>query len=360
MIVESRTFPSPCRLVVLFSLVVLMVSACGKKTPPEPIAAAPPPAVEGFTAEVSDGRVLLEWSVTHHRDGAAAAADERLIIQRSLVLWKDRQCRECPPLALHQAADLNPKSPAPAVLEEGRYRWADRDVTLGEVYRYQIALVERGGRTLSVSPPLHVWMIEPPAAPAALSAAPEPRGITLQWEDPGGIEQALAQGAAVAYRVERWNPEEGWVPLSRTPVRGNGFLDAQVDVGATYNYRVTSLYEAGDAVVYGDSAEIQGIAAPEAVSPPPPETVWIIPHGANLEVYWSESGEAVRGYHVYRKHGREIARLTAQPVTGPPFVDEAVEKNEVYLYAVSCVSSGASQREGLLSKWVEIRNVSFD
>jgi len=360
MIVDGRTFPSPLRRVVLVSLVVLMLSACGKKTPPKPIAEVPPPVVEGFTAEVSGGRVLLEWSVTRQRGDKAAGADERLIIQRSLVQWKDRQCRECPPLALHQVADLNPKSPAPAVLEDGRYRWADRNVALGEVYRYQIALVERGGRALSISSPLHVWMMEPPPAPTALSAVAELRGIMLQWKDPEGIEPALAQGATIAYRVERWDPEKEWVPLSRTPVRGNGYLDAQVDVGAMHKYRVTSLYEAGDALVYGNSAEIEVIAAPEAVAPPPPETVWIIPHGGSLEVYWSESVQGVGGYHVYRKQGREITRLTAQPVAGPPFVDAAVEKNEVYLYAVSCVSSGASQREGLLSKWVEIRNVSFD
>jgi len=76
-------------------------------------------------------------------------------------------------------------------------------------------------------------------------------------------------------------------------------------------------------------------------------------------VHWTESEGKVFGYHVYRRDGEQITRLTANPLKHPPYTDSSAKKNEVYFYAVSAVSTSAQQQEGLLSKWVEIRNDLF-
>ena len=96
--------------------------------------------------------------------------------------------------------------------------------------------------------------------------------------------------------------------------------------------------------------------------PPPPGKVWITPaHGA-LEIHWTESDVNTAGYNVYRKEGKgeEIIRLNANPVQHQPFVDHGVKKGGVYYYAVSAVSARGDHKEGLASKWVEVRNLLGD
>ena len=109
----------------------------------------------------------------------------------------------------------------------------------------------------------------------------------------------------------------------------------------------------------GDSLPSQ-VKAPDAVPPPPPGNVWVIPVKGALEVHWIPSEGKVEGYHVYRREGKEIIRLTATPVQKPPYVDSTVRKNVVYAYAVSAVGNQAGKREGLLSKWAEMRSLMID
>jgi hypothetical protein len=97
--------------------------------------------------------------------------------------------------------------------------------------------------------------------------------------------------------------------------------------------------------------------APDTLTAPPPQSVWVIPGKGGLEVQWLESEGKVVGYHVYRRQGQDIIRLTANPLSRPPFIDQAAKKGETYFYAVSAVSPGPEHREGLLSKWTEVHNV---
>ena len=79
-----------------------------------------------------------------------------------------------------------------------------------------------------------------------------------------------------------------------------------------------------------------------------------------LEIHWTESDGKNGGYHVYRREGKEIIRLTASPVQHPPFVDHGAKKGSTYSYAVSAVSTQADHKEGLLSKWTEVRNLLME
>jgi hypothetical protein len=79
-----------------------------------------------------------------------------------------------------------------------------------------------------------------------------------------------------------------------------------------------------------------------------------------LEVHWLKSEGNVEGYHIYRREGKEISRLTATPVQNPPYLDRSIKKNVVYAYAVSSVGNQTGKREGLLSKWAEIRSLMLE
>ncbi len=77
-------------------------------------------------------------------------------------------------------------------------------------------------------------------------------------------------------------------------------------------------------------------------------------------MHWLPSEGKVEGYQVYRREGKEIIRLTTTPVKNPPYLDSTVKKNVIYSYAVSAVGNQAGKREGLVSKWVEIRSLMID
>lgn len=109
--------------------------------------------------------------------------------------------------------------------------------------------------------------------------------------------------------------------------------------------------------IFGESSPVVMARAPETLLPPPPNSIWVVPAKGALEIRWTESDGKVGGYHVYRREGKEIIRLTSSPIQHPPFVDHGVKRNATYFYAVSAVSAQAENKEGLLSKWAEMRNL---
>jgi hypothetical protein len=256
---------------------------------------------------------------------------------------------------------IDPARPAPAVREGNTFAWVDKAVSAQRAYRYQVVLRDPKGQVLSSSNTSVAKVIAPPPALKNLAAATEQRGIMLQWK-PGIVKTTKGSFSPgeTEFLVERHGPEGVWGKLSATSVRGNSFLDSGVASNQTYDYRVTPVYLFEDTLILGEPSVFLQAKAPEALPPLPPGTVWVIPIKGALEVHWLKSEGQVEGYHVYRREGKDIIRLTATPVQNPPYVDQTVRKDVVYAYAVSAVSNQAGQREGLLSKWAEIRSLMLD
>ena len=200
----------------------------------------------------------------------------------------------------------------------------------------------------------------PPPAPLKLTAAPEAKGIRIQWKAPKKGTDGDPLKEKLQFLLERRSIQGEWEPISPIPVDGNTFLDAAVKGNQVYDYRVTSLFVLEQNTVPGDFSEVKGIKAPVVNTlPVPPHTVWVVPAQGPLEIHWTEVDGQVRGYHVYRREGKEITRLTADPVSHSPFRDNQVRKNIIYFYAISVVSPDPPYNEGLLSDWVEIKSHSF-
>ena len=272
---------------------------------------------------------------------------------KSELQWTKRDCLDCPALSQETVQTINPAYPETAVIKKNEIVWLDKSVVPNHAYRYQIGLLDSRGNVLSSSNEAVAALLPSPPAPRDLTSAQEAQGILLRWRS-----KAPAEGN-IRFVVERRSRNEAWEKISEMPIKGNSFFDPAVASNQLYDYRVYTLLVAGKTNIWGKSATAYNVKAPGALPPPPPENVWIIPAQGALEVRWTESDGAVAGYHVYRKEGKEIIRLTVNPIKHPPYIDRSAKPNRVYSYAVSAVSSKAGQREGLLSKWVEIRNVQF-
>jgi hypothetical protein len=337
----------------IISLCVLsvLVSGCGKKLFPKAPGAAPAPQVKDLSAQVVPRSVELSWSPV----AAGGTSANGYSILKAEVKWENRDCLECPSPDMRpvQRMDVAAK-PGP----DGKLRWADTDISYHRAFRYQITVVDVRGNSLSLSNPATAIIYPGPAAPVNVVAATQPQGILIQWKPVlKDLEGKDLQGANVSFRVERMSGEKGWEKASPSPVKGNSYYDQAISPDQSYSYRVVPvLYIDGEAV-FGEPSATVLVKGPESIPPAPPDKVWVVPaHGA-IEIHWTESEGKNSGYQVYRREGKEIIRLTATPVKHPPFVDHGAKKGLTYFYAVSAVSSQTDHKEGLLSKWIEVRNL---
>ncbi len=351
-----HTLPNSARYkhfgIIFICLMTFALTSCGKKMFPKTTGGEIPPQIKDMSAQVMPRSVEISWTPV----AAAPGKGLRYAIMRSELKWENRDCLECPTVDQREVQSID-ASAARAPLVEGRLRWTDTDVSYRRAFRYQISIMDEKGKQLSVSNPAIAKVFPGPVAPVNLTAATQPQGILINWKPVlKDIEGNNLKGD-LSFRIERLSGEKSWERASPSLVKGNSYLDQSVASERGYSYRVVPVLFIDNSAVYGEPSAQVVAKAPNSVPPPPPASVWVVPaHGA-LEVRWTESEGKNAGYHVYRREGKEIIRLTSSPIQHPPFVDQGAKKNVTYFYAVSAISAQPEHKEGLLSKWTEMRNL---
>jgi len=342
---------------IFFSGVVL--TGCGKKGLPRPIRYVPPPPMEDLEGRVQAQGVRLSWSA------GKPDPDDRFnycfSVQRARIGAEEERCPTCPPLTQRELVCLDPANPRPAVMQNGRMIWEDREVPADGFYRYQV-VARDSKRPLAYSNAVTLRVLPPPPSPLDLAARSEPDGVILAWRRPPLEPRSSGSGrkAPLHFWVERRSGDGAWERISPVPVEDENFVDSVVTPGKLYDYRVTSVLLSEPNPIPGGFAEVSEVRAPATPeSLPPPHTVWVVPAQGSLEVHWTEVDQEVKGYHVYRRQGGEITRLTADPVDHPPYLDRHTRPNAVYFYAVSVVGAYPPYTEGLTSKWIEMKSHVF-
>jgi hypothetical protein len=280
-------------------------------------------------------------------------------VVRTDIKWENRNCADCPVPGGREVLRLDLAFPRGIEMRAGRAYWKDTSVSPSRAYRYQVMLIDDRSQVVVQSNTALVKVVPPPAPPRDLNATGSPQGIMLQWKATQRDADGQPPAGELQYLVERASLQGQWEKLSSAFVRGNSFLDPAPTPNQVYQYRVTPILNFEGTGVYGESIILSGVKAPEELPPPPPGKVWVIPSKGKLEIQWTTVEGNHVGYHVYRREGSEIIRLTATPIDKPPFKDANIKPNVVYGYAVSTVSHPPNQKEGLLSRWVEMRSVSF-
>jgi hypothetical protein len=353
---EARCFTG----LVPFIFLVLLLPGCGAQAPPRPITKEAPPQVKNLGVKVRPAGVELDWTIPDQLLSSPKDAGYSFSVLRSDLSWENRSCPDCPALSQQEILRIQAAHPDPAQLQGKDITWVDPNVSPDHAYRYQVAVLDNKDRRLSLSAPAIAKVLTPPPTPSHLVAVTERQGILLRWKEPKKDLHGRPFQGELQFLVERQTPKGGWETLSNVPANGNTFLDPAVASGQLYNYRVYPVIAFEQTSIFGEPAVIHNAKAPAALPPPPPNTVWVIPAKGGLEVHWIQSEGKVSGYYVYRRQDKEIVRLTASPVKRPPYLDRSAKANSVYYYAVSSVSAQPDQKEGLLSKWVEIKSFLMD
>ncbi len=61
-------------------------------------------------------------------------------------------------------------------------RWVDTKISYRRAFRYQVAVMDEKGNSLSLSNPAIAKVYPGPAAPVDVTAATQPQGILIQWK----------------------------------------------------------------------------------------------------------------------------------------------------------------------------------
>jgi len=346
--------------IIPFLLLGFLLAGCGIKSMPKPIGPEAGPEIRDLKAQVRSKGIDLSWTIPEPLRNLPKESRYRFSVQRSHLAWEKRTCLDCPPPAKEEVLSIDPSYPETASIEDNRVSWMDAAVSHLNAYRYQVAIVDDKGTILTVSNPVIASVQTPPSGVRNLSVTTEPQGIVLRWKPPVADERGNPLAGEAQFLLERHIPGGRWEKLSSAPLKGNTFVDQNVAAEESYDYRITPLLFIDGAIIAGDSSQVRDAKSPDSLPPPPPNKVWIIPGKGGMEVHWTESQGKIIGYHVYRREGKEIIRLTSSPVQHPPHLDASVKRNTVYFYAVSAVSSQLDHKEGLLSKWFEIRSLIFE
>lgn len=158
---------------------------------------------------------------------------------------------------------------------------------------------------------------QPPSAPTALTAtSTNPQSVSLTWVDTAADESG--------FRLERAESSGVFQAITNLPTNSTSFIDASVQPGTTYRYRLIATNAGGDS---GPSAEASVAVA--SLPPPPPEQPKLPPAGLDSDsdgltdleetLYGTNAhnpdtdgdgfldGNEV--FHLYNPNGRAPARL---------------------------------------------------
>lgn len=342
--------------IVLICAMGVLLSGCGRKIFPKPSGEEALPQVRDLQAQVTARGVALTWTIPEQ----AAGGKFRYSVMKAELKWENRNCPECPGITQHQVQSIDQATAEKALSSPDRkLHWLDANVAPYRAYRYQVAIHDAKDHPLTLSGSAIAKVYPAPAAPLNVTTLTQPQGILIQWKPVAKDAQGNNLQGDLGFRVERMGPNKPWEKASPV-IKANSFLDQGVASEQSYSYRVLPVMTVDNTTILGEPSAPALAKAPESVLPPPPNTVWVVPVKGALEVRWTETEGKHAGYHVYRKEGKDIIRLTASPVHKPQFVDRNIKRNETYFYAVSAVSAQADHKEGLLSKWTEMRALLID
>lgn len=254
---------------------------------------APPAAPAGLKGTGAGGRARLEWPETERATG----------------------------YILRRASD--PAGPFEAVAHLHETSFRDDHAAPGATWHYSVTAVNEGGE----SPPsaaVAVVPVAPPPPPAGLRAAASGGQVALTWEPAPAAER---------YVVRRAPEDDGpWSELAA--VGGTAYIDATVEPGRRYGYRVASANDGGEGE---PSAPVSAVALSPA--PAAPATLQALPGNARVQLSW-EAADGALDYFVRRASAAEGPFVLLATVPGTRYADESAANGVLYFYAVSAGNPG--------------------
>ena len=313
-------------------LAVLCVSGCGYVGDPLPPALMIPVPPAELTAVQQGEELVIECRLSAvTTDGFTL--DELGALDVRLGDVGTRPFNE-PTWANNASAVPHDGRPEPgfAKLETPAAPWTGREVVIGA------RVSNPKGRWSEWSNLTAVAVVEPVDPPSDLTAESLREGIRLSWrhedERPGLRYRVLRRdGAAETSVLAAETADLEW-------------LDAGVEYGASYEYRVQALAPAGERFAESLFAGPVTVARRDTFPPEAPQGVKAVAGFDTIELTWEPcAAEDLAFYRVYKAGPGNPSERVADQLPLPRFSDPDVTAGNVYRYTVTAVDRDGNESE---------------
>jgi fibronectin type 3 domain-containing protein len=298
-----------------------VASAMSGAAPIIPQKTTPPGAVQGlaFTVDAKKRTVSFHWNAVKEPD-----------VKGYLIFRGDSR---------QSMVRLTPKplpqADAPSWEDTG---WQGQGLPSGKTLVYAVSAIDT---SFNQGAPAFVEVkipdTAPPGAAFSLSARSTADGrASLSWQP------SLSRSLAI-HRVQR-KSDGDFATVVEIPVGTATWIDATVQRGKTYSYRVIEVNGAG---VESAPSPIATLTVTSSVPPAPPTSLSAVPAEKGITLTWGASPSAdTRGYIVYRApyKGAQFVRITPTPVAGTSRLDPKGATDNVYAVATVDVSGNEGPR----------------
>jgi hypothetical protein len=239
---------------ILFLIMAILLSGCGKRGALVPPEALVPAAVRDLRVEQKGDRFLVLWSRPTRQEGGRPLRDlAGFRLFRRDLLPPGEDCEECPD-AYRLLTSIDLDFPRGGVVgNHGLYY--DDALTIGKSYRYKVISATKDGSISRPSNRADRKKVDPPSPPV-LQALATPLGIRLTWQNPS----APAFGRIEGYNVYRKRSGETLPlsPLTSAPLKEMLYEDDNLEQGVRYEYVVrTVALNDGETVESDPSNEVE-------------------------------------------------------------------------------------------------------
>ena len=334
------------------------LAACGKKGPPLPPVRVLPATPGALTARQLGDDILIAASLRPVRtDGSPLPAGTEVRVLRMPAssslkpgLVSERYLMEQFLRDAGIVAVLDPRTPegnAP-----GRIVFRDRGIVPeGEAastaapsgFLYGLRVVEPGGKSSAMRPPVLIEPARPPASPGALIGEVAEGEVRLKWEAaPGG-------SAYNVYRRDSSDSTDPETPLNPTPLTTLDYVDKTFHYDTEYQYFVRTSLSGRATPCESPGGPIFTVRPHDRFAPGAPTGIAVAVEGDQIRVYWFPNAETdLAGYRIYRRAEgeKEATKVADAGPTESAWADTGVVPGVRYYYAVSAIDGATPVNEG--------------
>jgi predicted small lipoprotein YifL len=242
---------------IIISLILIMISGCGKKGPVRQKLATLPEAAQNLTLQQQGKLFVLGWTIPAKNQDGSKIEDLTGFRVKRLSYDSAEGCPTCREPQV-EVAQLDINSPAPGQRIGNRIYWRDLDIRPGSGYRYAIVPLTVGGGE-GPATTAHLAVQQPPPQPTDLQVTAGDTQVRVQWRAP-----ALPEGMKlVGYNLYRRQAKRSFpiIPVNVDPLTVTSLLDRGLENGRAYEYRVSALVRVED-------KPLESMASPGALITP--------------------------------------------------------------------------------------------
>jgi hypothetical protein len=245
--------PAP---LIIISLLLIMVTGCGKKGPVRPKLGTLPQAPQELALKQHGSSLVLSWALpAQNLDGSRIEALSGFRIRR-LDYDSETGCPTCREPHV-EVAQLDLEEPAPGQRIGNRFYWRDHNIRTHSGYRYAVSSLAGGGESPVAT--IHRVVQQPPASPTELQSVPGDRQVSLKWLAPILEEEQELVGYNLYRRQD--GQTDLIIPINTDPITSTSLLDQGLNNGRSYAYSVSAL-------VRNDNQLLESINTPEILVTP--------------------------------------------------------------------------------------------